>query len=387
MLQLIRSGAASSRSDIARITGVSASTAAARVELLLAEGWLTEAGPGASQGGRRPRKLEISKEFGVLAAADLGTHHATLAVLDLQGEPLVKRHLELRIEDGPATVLQKVWDELSAMVAECRADGAPVRCLCIGLPGPVDSRVGRVVSPSRMPGWGGVDVRAALAELTDVPVLVDNDANLMALGEFAGAGRTAQNLIFVKAGTGIGCGVIASGRLHRGSHGAAGDISHVPVAGAPDVACSCGRTGCLEAVASGAALVRDLRASGIDVEDTGQVIQLARDAEPVTVRLLRDAGRSTGAVLAAIVNFFNPDTVVLGGLLTQAEVFVAGLRSTLYERCLPMATESLDITVSRTGPWAGVLGAGQLALDHVFDPVRVNATLEAARGVRGRPAN
>jgi predicted NBD/HSP70 family sugar kinase len=212
-----------------------------------------------------------------------------------------------------------------------------------------------------------------LGELTDVPVLVDNDANLMALGELATS--PASHLVFVKAGTGIGCGVVAAGRLHRGGVGAAGDISHLAVHGYEDVACSCGRTGCLDTVASGAALVRDLTAAGVEVADTAAVVELAGDAEPTTTRLLREAGRATGEILATIVNFFNPDVLVIGGQFSRAEAFVASIRSTLYDRCLPMATEHLQITTTRSGPRAGILGGGHLALEHLLDPERVNAAI------------
>jgi predicted NBD/HSP70 family sugar kinase len=374
VLSLIRSGTTASRSDVAKALGISASTAAARVQALLDHGYLREAGEGASHGGRRPRRLEPRDDAGVVAAADLGSHHATLAVLDLGGRIRAEVQLPMRIADGPAAVLAWVHDQLTAMVAEL-TPAAPLRGIVIGVPGPVDARTGRVVSPSRMPGWHGTDVRVALAEHTDLPVLVDNDANLMALGEFHAHAEDAAHLVFVKAGTGIGCGVIASGRLHHGGAGAAGDISHLAVPGHADVACSCGRTGCLDTVASGAALVRDLAAAGVEVADASAVVELAADADPTATRLLRAAGRATGGVLAAVVNFFDPDVLVIGGQFGRAEAFVASVRSALYEQCLPMATDHLHITSTRTGRLAGVLGAGQLMLEYLFDPERVNQTV------------
>jgi predicted NBD/HSP70 family sugar kinase len=370
VLQLIRSGAASSRSDVARIIGVSASTAAGRVQALIDHGYLREAGDGASHGGRRPRKLALRPDSGSVAAVDLGSHHASLALFDMGGTLLAEHEQPVRIADGPEAVLRWAHDEIHRI-----ADPAiPLRGITIGVPGPVDARTGRVVSPSRMPGWNGIDVRSVLAAHTDLPVLVDNDANLMAVGEHSAA--PADHLVYVKAGTGIGCGVIASGRLHHGAVGAAGDISHLAVPGREEVACSCGRTGCLDAVASGAALVRDLTAAGVPVTDPAEVVALARDAHPATTRMLRDAGRATGDVLAPIVNFFNPDVLVIGGQFSRAEAFVASIRSALYERCLPMATEHLQIVTTRTGRLAGVTGAGHLMLEHLFAPARVNAALE-----------
>ncbi|GAA0251136.1 ROK family protein [Cryptosporangium japonicum] len=367
VLRLVRSGQAASRSDIARLTHVSASTAATRVEALIGLGFLHETGAGRSRGGRRPRVLELRTDAGVVAAADLGAHHATLAVFDLGGTLLAEHELPMDIADGPERVLGWVVEQVGALAE----DRAPLRGLTVGVPGPVDFRAGRVVSPSRMPGWNGADVPALARAFTDVPVLVENDANLMALGEFAAS--PSEHLVFLKAGSGIGCGVIASGQLHRGARGAAGDISHAPVSDQQDVPCSCGRTGCLDAVASGAALARRLAEAGFDVHGTTDVVRIARDAEPVSARMFRDAGRATADVLATIVNFFNPDTLVLGGQLSQAEPYVANIRSTLYERCLPMAVEKLVIEPSRAGRLAGVIGGGHLMLEHLFDPARVNA--------------
>ena len=370
VLRLVRSGQAASRSDIARLTHVSASTAATRVEALLELGFLHETGAGRSRGGRRPRRLELRTDGGVVAAADLGAHHATLALFDLGGTLLAERELPMEIADGPERVLAWVVDQVGAMAG---AGTAPLAGLTVGVPGPVDFRAGRVVSPSRMPGWNGADVPALAAALTDVPVLVENDANLMALGEFSAAPDGSEHLVFLKAGSGIGCGVIASGQLHRGARGAAGDISHAPVSDQQDVPCSCGCTGCLDAVASGAALARRLAEVGFDVQGTSGVVAIARDAEPVSARMFREAGSATADVLATIVNFFNPDTLVLGGQLSQAEPYVANIRSTLYERCLPMAVEKLVIEPSRAGRLAGVIGGGHLMLEHLFDPGRINA--------------
>lgn len=369
VLQLIRSGAAASRSDVARLVGVSASTAASRVQALIDHGYLREAGDGKSHGGRRPRRLALRADSGSVAAVDLGSHHASLAVFDMCGTLLAEHEQPVRIADGPETVLTQALAEVERL-----ADPAiPLRGITVGVPGPVDARTGRVVSPSRMPGWNGVDVREVLAAHTELPVVVDNDANLMAVGEHSA--DPVDHLVFVKAGTGIGCGVIASGRLHHGAVGAAGDISHLAVHGREEVACSCGRNGCLDAVASGAALVRDLTAAGVAVSDPAEVVELARDAHPVTTRMLREAGHATGEVLATIVNFFNPDVLVVGGQFSRAEPFVASIRSTLYERCLPMATEDLQVVTTRTGRLAGVTGAAHLMLEYLLAPERVNAAI------------
>jgi predicted NBD/HSP70 family sugar kinase len=367
VLQLIRSGEASSRARLAKHLGVSASTAGLRVQSLIDHGYVRELSDGQSvRSGRRPRRLALRPDYGEVVAVDLGSHHATVARFDMSGTLLTHLTRDVRIAEGPDAVLAWVRSQL---------EPGSLRGVTIGVPGPVDARTGRVVSPSRMPGWHQVSIKDGMAgQGPPTTVLVDNDANLMALGEHSVA--PADHMVFVKAGAGIGCGVIASGRLHRGSVGAAGDISHLPVPGREDVECSCGRGGCLDAVASGAALVRDLTAAGIEVADPAEVVALAGDAEPTATRLLREAGRATGELLATVVNFFNPDALVIGGQLSRAEPFVASVRAAVFARCLPMATEQLQVRASRTGSLAGVTGGARLMIEHLLDPGRVNEAIE-----------
>jgi predicted NBD/HSP70 family sugar kinase len=366
ILRLVRSGFATSRAEVAKVTGISASTAAARVDELVRLGYLREAGVGESRGGRKPQLVEISPNSGVVGGVDLGTDHASFGLFDLSGSMVSQRHLDMSIVDGPRAILSWILEQLRDLAGQ--APGSPVlRGIAIALPGPVDSRTGLLVSPSRMPGWNGVDVATLMTQLAGIPSLVDNDANLMGVGEYSLADPSVRHLVFVKAGSGIGCGVIVDGRLHHGSHGMAGDISHVAVPDSPHVLCGCGRYDCLDVIASGTAIVTKLREAGVDVEDTAKVLSLAKDAHPLTTRMLRDAGIRTGDVLATIINFFNPDQLVLGGSLSQAEAFIAGVRSAIYTQCLPMATDHLEIIVSRAGNLGGVRGAAQLILDHLFD--------------------
>lgn len=315
VLDLVRSGRAASRADIARHTGLSPSTVAQRVDGLLAAGFLREAGEGVSHGGRRPRALEVDPSTGVVVAADLGSHHATFGLFDLAGRLLASRTDAMDIAAGPDHVLgwiAAVAEELRVAHAE---PGQALRGFGIGLPGPVDSTTGRMVSPSRMPGWNGLDVASELRARTGLTAVADNDANLMALGEYGALGGDTDQLVFVKAGSSIGCGIVAFGGVYRGHHGMAGDISHVTVPGVPEVLCSCGRIGCLDAVAGGAAIVQALRREGVDVADTRDILALARDAHPLATLMLREAGLRTGGVLATIMNFFNPQRLVLGGIL------------------------------------------------------------------------
>jgi predicted NBD/HSP70 family sugar kinase len=376
VLDLVRSGRAASRAELARITGLSPSTIAQRADELLATGLIRETSAAAGRPGRRPRTLEVNSEGSVVCAADLGSHHATFGVFDLSGRMLGATSEPMDITAGPDRVLRWVAT-VSRDVAADHAAGWAIRGYGLGMPGPVDAVTHAMVSPSRMPGWNGIDAASALAELTGLPVAVDNDANLMALGERTLRGQDDENFVFVKAGASIGCGVIAYGDVYRGHHGMAGDISHVTVPDAPAVLCSCGRTGCLDAVAGGAAIVRALQAVNVQVEGTQDVVALARDAHPLATQMLREAGLRIGRVLATIMNFYNPGSLILGGILSDAESFVAGVRSAIYSNCLPMITDQLDVATTRAKQHAGILGGARLILDQLFSPDRLDELLGA----------
>ncbi|MET8200373.1 ROK family transcriptional regulator [Micromonospora taraxaci] len=381
LLRWVATGAAVSRADLSRLSGLSPSTVSQRVEALINQGLLEEAGAGQSRGGRRPRQLAVPTGGAVVGAIDLGAHHARIGTLDLSGRVVQGRTLPVRIEDGPETVLGTLLAEVTALAsggATAASGGAPgaslasggaaagaLRGIGIGIPGPVQHSTGRIVSPSRMPGWNGFDVAAFCADRVDVPVIVDNDANLMALGAHRTAHAEMDHAVYIKAGTGIGSGVISSGQLHRGAQGSAGDISHCRVVADPAPLCSCGNAGCLEAVASGAALVTALREQGVPVSDLTGVLRLIDDGDRHATALARQAGRAIGEILAVVVNFFNPQVVAIGGRLADCEPLLASMRATLYERCLPLATQTLLIERVATSQDIGITGAAHLVIDHV----------------------
>lgn len=372
LFQLIRTGRAQSRADLARLTGLSASTVALRVEELIARDYVEETGRGESRGGRRPRVLAVKAGGGVVVGIDLGERHATFALLDRRGDVVSSAVEEISLLDGVETVVALLWKrarELAAAHGDRVVEG-----VALTVPGPVDSRTSRLLAPSRMPGWNGVDVGEVLRAMTGLPVLVENDANAMAVGEYVARGGTDEQLVFVKAGSGIGCGVVVDGAVYRGFRGVAGDISHVSLHNAPPVICSCGRVGCLDVVASGAAIVDALRDAGVEVADLDDVLVLARDAHPKATSLLREAGTRAGEVLATIINFFNPQTLVLGGRLPTADAFVAGVRQALFTLCLPMSTDLLEISTSRAGVLAGARGVAWSLLEQLLESSRIDAS-------------
>ncbi len=311
--------------------------------------------------------LEFNRDAGVVLAADLGATHCRLAVADLAGTPLVEFADDLEIAEGPEAVLGWVQGRIGELLEEAGRDRSEVWGVGIGVPGPVDFSRGRVVNPPVMPGWHGVDIPRKFSKgFGGVPVFVDNDANLMALGEHRIGWPGSEHLLFVKVGTGVGCGIIGGGNVHRGAQGAAGDIGHIRINGHDEAVCRCGNVACVEAVAGGWALVRRLRELGVEVGNSREVVGLVEDGDPVATRLLRRSGELLGEVISGAVSFFNPSVVVIGGDLARAhEQLLAGIRTVVYGRSLPLATRHLEVSPSKLGDRAGVFGAAAMVVERV----------------------
>ena len=378
VLWLVGSGQATSRMELAKVLGLPQSTVSIRVQALCDAGVLTERGEGRSQGGRRPRLLAINPQFGHVWTADFGSRHVRIAALDIGGNFLHVEERAMNIDNEPEKVLAEFAGIVHELAARTEFPGEWLG-VGVGLPGPVDVTAGTVTLPSRMPGWRNFPVRAELQQHFDRPVVIDNDANLLALGEFCGF-TPVDTLVAVKAGTGIGSGIVIGGELHRGRSGVAGDISHVRIPAGGDNPCSCGNRGCLETVASGAALVAQLHDKGVAVRDTTEVMSAAENGDPTVTTAVRLAGLHLGEVLATVVNFANPDAVLLGGVLSGSEAFVAAVRGALYERCLPLATRELRIERVRSGANSGLYGASAIVLDEVFDDAIRARTRRTATG-------
>ena len=379
MLQLIRDGEAVTRADLARRTGLARSTVAQRVDALIAHRLVYEAGGSESTGGRPPTVLAFNHEAGVVLVADLGATHSRLAVSDLAANPLAEVAEELDIALGPEQVLDWVHDRFVKLLKKAGRKSADVWGIGVGVPGPVAFHTGQPVSPPIMPGWDGFSIPGWFADHYDVPVLVDNDVNIMALGEHWTNWREVEHLLFIKVGTGIGCGIVAGGHIHRGAQGAAGDIGHIRLSHQDEVVCRCGNLGCLEAVAGGRALAERLSEAGIDAKRSRDVVELVRAGNPVATRLVRESGRHLGEVLAEAVNFFNPRVIVIGGDLGQVhEQLLAGVREVTFRRSLPLATGELKTVPSELGDRAGVIGAAIMVIERVLAPEAIDREIQAA---------
>jgi predicted NBD/HSP70 family sugar kinase len=346
--------------------------------VLLANEWLVPGADSASTGGRPPTTLAFNREAGVVVGADIGATHSRVGVTDLRGDVLVERFREIAVAEGPDPLLTWLEVTIEELLGEADRDLGALRGIGVGLPGPVEHVTGRAVNPPIMPGWNHYPVSERLSQHFGVPALVDNDVNIMAVGEHWATWRDVQFLLFVKVGTGIGSGIVAGGHVHRGADGAAGDIGHVHVPDHDDIVCRCGNRGCLEAFAGGRAMAARLREQGFDTDTSLDVVDRVRAGDPAATQLVREAGRAVGGVLAACVNMLNPAVIVIGGDLARAdEPLLAGVREVVYRRSLPLATGHLRIVRSELDDAAGVLGAAVMVIEEILAPAAVDAALSA----------
>lgn len=359
ILDLVISGQALTRADIARNLNIAPSTASASVIRLISKGILEEGAERASTGGRRARQLLLRNRSSRAAVAELGVNHARLALIGPSGEVQAPQSFAIRASDGPHQVLTQVTEKASQL---SDAEGTSLGALGIALPAPVDADTGVVVAPSRMPNWNLADIHAVASNIGAPPIFVGNDARLGALGEFAFRSHCPENVpkydnfIYVKAGSAIGAALVNDGKVYEGAYAIAGDIAHVPIAAGGTQPCQCGNRGCLDTVGSADALRRALRTQGLDLPTNAAMLQAATNADPIVVNAIREAGIQLGATLAHIVSFLNPQAVIVGGTLSAVSAYSAGVRQALHELCLPSIMEDLAVETSLAGMDAALWG-------------------------------
>ena len=347
---------------------------------LVDKGWLDAVGLGASSGGRRAETLQLHHDLGVLLCADLGATSVEVAVLSPDLQVLARHGEAIDVRVGPSIVLSRMRTLMRELLARSGLKPRQVIGIGVGVPGPVDFASGQLVEPPLMPHWDSYSIRDDLGADYAAPVWVDNDVNLMALGELWRLKRSLSNFLVVKVGTGIGCGVVCHGEVYRGANGSAGDVGHICVL--PDgPRCHCGNLGCVETVAAGPAIARhatEAAQAGRSamlaerLADQGQLtpedVGLAsRAGDAAANAIVQSSGMLIGQMLASVVNFFNPSHVFVGGGVTRiGPLFLASLRQSVYQRSLALSTRHLEILTTPLGDQSGLIGAGVLALQETL---------------------
>ncbi|GAA3757129.1 ROK family protein [Salinactinospora qingdaonensis] len=380
VVNLVRTGQATTRPEIGRVTGLGRGVVTQRIDQAIELGYLEDGDFAPSTGGRLPRSLRFRSERGRLVILALGALHLRVGIATLDGTIEDDAHRYWDITQGPVATLEEAMSMAGELLSRVDED-RPIWGVAVGVPGPVDFSTGRPVAPPIMPGWNDFDIRKSVEERFGAPVWVDNDVNLLALSERSRRQVERLDLVFCKVGTGIGAGFLSQSHLHRGVNGAAGDIGHERVADSQAV-CRCGKTGCLEAEAAGWALVREAGRAIVEgrptslAEVTGdpegltpEAISLAaRDGDALAIELVQRSARLVGESIAGLVNMFNPAVIVVGGAVSAAgEIFLAEVRQRVYELSLPLATRDLAIVRSVGDAREPLRGGAEMVREQLFE--------------------
>lgn len=359
-----------SRAELAKLLGVSRAAVTTIVNDLMQSGVIRESAKKTVTSGRPRTMLEITPEAGFVAGVDMGATHLQIVVADFGGNVCAENEIGIDIQAGPEACIGIADRFLREILQKENMRLGILKAIGVGVPGPVLSGEGIVVAPPIMPGWDRYPIRESFSTLWGIPVSVNNDAELGALGEWAyGAGREAENIAYIKVGTGIGAGLLLEGRIYQGATGSAGEIGHLTI-DKKGPRCTCGNHGCLEAYSGGHAIARQARKAiergrntqlnKIDPEKISaqDVASAARRGDLVAQEIMREAGEHLGVAIAGLVNIFNPNMVIVGGGVARiGDLFLEPIRKTVEERSLLAATTNVRITTALLGKRASSMGA------------------------------
>ncbi|MFI5764859.1 MULTISPECIES: ROK family transcriptional regulator [unclassified Streptomyces] len=366
VVRAVRLAGSLTQAEIARSTGLSAATVSNIVRELKEAG--TVEVTDTSAGGRRARSVSLSGDAGIVIGVDFGHTHLRVAVGNLAHQVLAEESEPLDVDASWVDGFDRAEALVGRLVQGIGIGRDKVIGVGLGVPGPIDVESGTLGSTAILPGWAGINPRRELSQRLGVPVYVDNDANLGALGELVwGSGRGVKDLAYIKVASGVGAGLVINGQIYRGPGGTAGEIGHITLDESGPV-CRCGNRGCLETFAAARYVLPLLQSSHGPELTMERVVELARGGDPGCRRVITDVGRHIGSGVASLCNLLNPSRVVLGGSLADAgELVLAPIRESVGRYAIPSAARQLSVLTGSLGGRAEVLGALALVLSEMGD--------------------
>lgn len=367
ILHTIRTQSPVSRAKVSEMTGLNKATVSNLVAELCGQELVTEAGPGESSGGRKPLMLHFNEMAGSVIGIELRVKQLKAVLCNLGGGILHEQEGVLEAHDFPY-VLEQMQQMISALIAAAPPSPYGLVGIGVGVPGMVDEQGVVLFAPNL--GWEMVDLRSILESAFEVPVTIDNEANAGAQGELNfGAARDVRHLLYISAGSGIGSGIIIGGELYKGARGYAGETGHMTIE-AEGKPCSCGSRGCWELYAS--EKTYDNPGLSLPARTTTGLVRYAQEGHEETLRHLNSIGEYLGIGVTNLINSFNPELIVIGGALSEAEPWLGEpLRRVVAERTLPYHKQQLEITFSTLGGRGTMIGAGFSAVMHFLGNIRV----------------
>ena len=372
VIRAVRAAGSLTQADIARTTGLSAATVSNIVRELKELG--TVEVRSTSAGGRRARSVSLSSDAGIVVGVDFGHSHLRVAVGNLAHQVLAEEAEPVDVDASAEQGFDRAEKLVERLLTVAGVDRAKIIGIGLGVPGPIDMTSGTIGSTAILPGWRGTNPREELAARTGVPVHVDNDANLGALGESVwGSGRGAGDLAYIKVASGVGAGLVINGRIYRGSGGTAGEIGHITLDESGPV-CRCGNRGCLETFTAARHVLPLLTPIHGPELTMRRVVRLAREGDPGCRRVIADVGRHVGTAVAQLCNVLNLNRVVLGGDVAEAgEIALGPIRDSVGRYAIPSAARQLTVAAGALGGRAEVLGALALVLREMGDGMLLGA--------------
>ncbi|WP_238653059.1 ROK family transcriptional regulator [Paenibacillus piscarius] len=367
ILHTIRTQSPVSRAKVSEMTGLNKATVSNLVAELCGQELVTEAGPGESSGGRKPLMLHFNEMAGSVIGIELRVKQLKAVLCNLGGGILHEQESVLEAHDFPY-VLEQMQQMISALIAAAPPSPYGLVGIGVGVPGMVDEQGVVLFAPNL--GWEMVDLRSILESAFEVPVTIDNEANAGAQGELNfGAARDVRHLLYISAGSGIGSGIIIGGELYKGARGYAGETGHMTIE-AEGKPCSCGSRGCWELYAS--EKTYDNPGLSLPARTTTGLVRYALEGHEETLHHLNSIGEYLGIGVTNLINSFNPELIVIGGALSEAEPWLGEpLRRVVAERTLPYHKQQLEITFSTLGGRGTMIGAGFSAVMHFLGNIRV----------------
>lgn len=365
LLRSFQGRPALTRHEIQEISGLSRVTVSQTVQALLNEKILVEHDGSESSGGRKATYLSLNPNGGFVGIVYLSASTMNVAVANLQGQIVKSKTQSNNISNGPSKTLPQtiIWlTEFFKGIPKSKRLG-----ILIGVPGPVSHSTSKVINPPIMQGWDSVDFFKTFNDEFGIPVYLENDANLMAFGEYRLIYPEVRDMLLIKHGIGIGSGLILNRKLYRGADGSAGDIGHIQLDELGGIKCRCGKQNCVEAFSGGGAIIERLIGMGYKVKNVQDVADLARNGDRQVIELIVEAAGYLGKAIADVVNLINPRKIVIEGRLVNAtDLYLSTVKEVVYSRAAALATKELEIVQSKLGMDRAIVGAGQLGIDRFF---------------------
>ena len=381
ILNCLRETSPLSRAQLAEITGLNKTTVSSLVRELIARQFVREIGFDLSGGGRPPVLLELNPDAGCIIGMEIGVDFILAILTDFKAQVLWRHREDTDQAEGQETILAKALDVVRQALTVGGSTHSPVLGIGIGVPGLVDVSSGTLLFAPNLK-WHDVPLREVFSQEFDVPVFVDNEANVAALGErYFGTAQGSRDFVYLSIGVGLGGGIVLDGQLYRGIGGYAGEIGHMTLTSDGE-RCNCGNCGCWETLVSQMAVVNRVR-KAVEAGNASRVSQLvkgrlerisipliveaAEEGDEVAGQALEETGVYLGIGIANLINAFNPELVIFGGVMSLASAYLLpAIEKTLEGRSLAWPRRMARVMASSYGPDACVMGGVALVLHDIL---------------------